>query len=688
MKDILGLPVSEKKHSNMYMILEKGKEKYELLSNQYNMNYCELTTLVWLVYVSKYNYANEARVIVEINGKYKLINCDKECNTVEELVDLIRLNNQLVDINQKDIVLKFKNEDYESETEGIIFSFCDDDIEVNINVTDYGIDSNIINEMESKLNLILELLINNVNRLDEYCIISNQDLEYYNAINSNDIDYEIDKPISKLIELQCEKTPNNIAVYYKDIGYTYLEINEKANYLAAQLFKSGISRGDFVPLLMNKSVELIITIYAIMKVGAVFIPIDIKWPEQRVGQVIESTKAKILIVDSEHKVNHYNYWCIEYNKLDRIPNVDYGVAVEDNIYAIFTSGSTGVPKGAINKHKGIANRFLYMNKRYKITEKDVILLTANHAFDSAVWQMFWPLINGNATVIPDTGINFDIISIIKLIEKYKITITDFVPSVFNLLVDFICIKKKYIPYLETLRQLLIGGEEMQANYIYRFKELYPNCSITNTYGPAETSIGTVFYELPNEPIEKIPIGTPIDNVKIYVFDINENLMPIGAIGVLYLGGVCVGSGYVNDNENTNKVFKHIKISDNNCERLYKTGDLVRVNENGELDFYGRIDNQVKINGVRIEIKEIEKAILQHNKVDKCCVVFSNQNNKKILSAFYTSATLLPEESIRKFVSEKLPKAMLPHFYKRLDKIPINSNGKVDVKLLKELEFIC
>ena len=684
MINILGLPVSKEIQANKKIILKNGKMKYQMISKQYKLNYWEVTALIWLIYVSKYNYANEARIVVNIKGIFKELNIDKNCTRVEEVVNIIKSSDCLTDINEDDVMLFFEENTCESDIVGVTFSFFNNNIQILINGVQCSIDTNVIAGMESKIQIIFELLINNVDRLCEYSIITNQDIDYYKAINSNGIDYEIDKPIGRLIELQCDKTPNNIAVYYKEQGYTYLEINEKANYLASHLSELGIARGDFVPLLMHRTIELIVSIYATMKIGAVFIPIDINWPQQRVRQVIESTNARILLVDSEYEFA--NCLRVEYSKLDRTMNVDYGVTVDDNIYAIFTSGSTGLPKGAINKHKGIVNRFLYMNKRYKITDEDVVLLTANHAFDSAVWQMFWPLINGNATVIPDTEMNFDIISIIKLVNKYKVTITDFVPSVFNLLVDFIYVKKKYIPYLVTLRQLLIGGEEMQASYIYRFKELYPKCSITNTYGPAETSIGTVFYELPNNPIDRIPIGRPIDNVDIYVFDVNENLMPIGARGILYLGGVCVGSGYVNDKEATNQVFKDMRIYDSYYEYLYKTGDLVGINELGEIDFYGRFDNQVKINGVRIEIKEIENVILQHSEVDKCCVICSNHQNKKILSVFYTSKTCLPEESVRKFLLDKLPKAMLPHNYKRLDVFPISSNGKVDVKLLKSLQL--
>ena len=683
----LSLSISEKNMLNSKINIEKGKDTYKLLSEKYNLSYCELTILVWMIYKSKYNYANEARVIVEINNEHKLFSVDKDCDTIEELIHLIKSQNHIVEINETDVILAFEEKNCEYKRKRILFSFYKDDVVININTDESFFDSNIIAEMKSKIQIILVSLINNISSLCEYNVTTKKDMEFYNSINSSIAEYTVEQPLNRLMEIQCEKTPDNIAVYYKDKGYTYLDINEKANYLALKLYDIGVTKGDYIPLLMNRSIELVITLFAIMKVGAVFIPVDINWPKQRVVQVMDATSAKILMVDSEHKMINNKHFHVEYAKLGKASNKDYGVTIEDNIYAIFTSGSTGVPKGAINKHKGIVNRFLYMNKRYKITENDMILLTANHAFDSAVWQLFWPLINGNATVIPDTGANFDIIGIIRLIEKYKITITDFVPSVFNLLVDFICVKKKYISYLKTLRQLLIGGEEMQATYIYKFKQLYPQCSITNTYGPAETSIGTVFYELPDTYIEKIPIGTPIDNVKIYVFDINGKLMPVGATGMLYLGGICVGSGYVNDYEATQNAFMDVRISDDNVEHLYKTGDLVRVNDMGELDFYGRIDNQVKINGVRIEIKEIEKTIMLHGDIDNCCVVVSNRNDKKILYAFYTSKINLSEECVRKFVSHKLPKSMLPHYYIRLDELPINSNGKIDVKALENYKLI-
>lgn len=666
--------------NNRIICIYDGKSKIEKLEDMYLLDDNELVCFLWIILTMKYNYSNEEIIGLKKDDQHFAVQID-DCRTIDDLVTKIK-RATCIDETSNIVFVAFSEIDYKNVD--VRFMYDGSNLKIVLN-EGFSINNHILNAINEKMTIIINTLMSkSVNSIDDINVVTKRDIEYYDQLNYNSKDYIVDKPLGKFIEIQTKKTPNKIAVYFKSIGYTYDDINGRANNLSNLLRKQNVNKGDYVPVLMNKSVELIISFLAIIKIGGVFVPIDVKWPDERVRMVIYETKSKLLLVDEEHAGVYENSINVKYASLYIEENINCEVTIEDNIYAIFTSGSTGIPKGAINKHKGIVNRFLYMNKRYQINDKDVILLTANHAFDSAVWQMLWPLINGNAVVIPDIGANFDVVKIIKLIDQYKITITDFVPSVFNLVVDFISIKQKYISCLESLRQLLIGGEEMQADYVYRFKHMFPKCSITNTYGPAEASIGTVFYELPPEPIKKIPIGRPIDNVNTYIYDLNGRLMPIGSIGILFLGGICVGSGYVNNGELTGKVFKNNEITEGRCEYMYNTGDIVQINENGEIDFWGRMDDQVKINGVRIEIKEIEKAILQYSGVHKCCVIVTNDNSKKLMYAFYSGDSDLSEANIRKFLSSKIPKAMMPHFFVKINDLPLNSNGKTDVKKLKEL----
>lgn len=671
-------------YQNKEIIVKNVYNHYNIIAEKYNINKVEVAALIYGILSMKTNYYNTVDMKIDDINHIKLITFDKDDKLTINLVDKIKKATIIENnVDNQDINLIVFDKKIENAIE---FKFIEENLIIRV---DYNNENTFIKcfaiaEIEQKLLKIIEFLCSDNTEVIKLDILTEYDKKIYEILNNTDVDYkENNIALNILIDCQCIKNPNKVAVIDKDISYTYEDIFTKSNEIANLLYIRGIKKGDFVSVIMNKSIELIISLYAIMKVGAAFVPIDIKWPLERILSVLKNTNDNIVLVDEDNKKNIANEFVVRYDKIrKRATTVDVEVNGSDYIYAIFTSGSTGIPKGAINKHEGIVNRLLYMNKRYNICSEDVILFTANHAFDSSVWQMFWPLINGNTTVIPNTGKNFDIMSIINSVYKYKITITDFVPSVFNLLVSFVSFKNKYVEHLNSLRQLLIGGEEMNAKYIYLFKKMYPNCSITNTYGPAEASIGTVFFEIPSQKIEKIPIGRPIDNVKTFICDINENVMPINTEGILYLGGKCVGAGYINNIEMTKKVFKNKNIGGKEYF-LYKTGDIVKINENIIIEFLGRIDSQVKINGVRIELKEIESKVLKIKEVSECNVICVNKNDKKIIVVFYIS-NLLKEEDIRNALINKLPKAMMPHQFIRINKMPITFNGKVDTSKLIEL----
>ena len=550
---------------------------------------------------------------------------------------------------------------------------------------------NMLNKFVSHFKNAIESIHNNNDQLVHAIDILEADelkklVIDYNNTNS---DYSTMHTIHTLIELQTTKTPNNTAIIYNDIEYSYSTINKKSNCLANYLVERIKSKKVFIPVLMNRCLEMPISMYAIMKAGAAFIPIDCKWPHNRIIEILDDINPEIILVDSENESlvkNRYSYYKVCFDDLQE-NNYCFksNVTPDDPIYAIYTSGSTGKPKGAINVHKGIVNRFLYMNQRYKCSDNDVILLTSNHVFDAAIWQIFWPLINGLKTIIPCHTKSFDIINLVNQINKYKVTITDFVPSVANLLVDLVEQRKSLVDKLQSLRHLLIGGEAMVSQHIYRLKRYLPKCEITNTYGPSETSIGTVFYKVPDEYIPEIPIGKPISNVKTLILNKRRRIVPEGCIGELYLGGDCVGDGYINDIIKTEKSFIYMQIENNISSRFYKTGDLVRYNSEGNIMYLGRNDDQLKINGIRIEIKEIETKIMMHPSVKNATVFpIVNDSNIKSLCA-YIVMNDAPKtnfiEIIREFLQQNLPSAMVPAYITIVDFLPLTLNGKINKKEL-------
>ena len=678
-----------------------AKHKMDVICDKYNITIEELISGLWGMILQLYNYDNQARFIYYGgDNEFEVIGIDNRimfCDVFEDVhKNRISIKEGNVQVYEKKTIVKYNKSGTSKLTDAMkMFGTNEQTLYVDYEVSGEDLYIYIGGVKEyynvfffDNIEILHKSLINRLSSGEESFLyqdlMSEGDLSLLNSINENEYSYKLEYSVPKLIEIQTQKNPDNIAIYYDESQYSYKEVNGKANALARILIQKGIAKGDFVPVYMTRSPELVISLLAINKAGAAFVPIDLNWSEDKVGKTVSKCRGKVVVTNiDEYRQNNPIAVYVNLSDLGIEDNLDVNVDLEDNIYAIFTSGTTGEPKGAINKYIGIVNRFLYMNNRYNITEGDTILLTSNHAFDSSVWQMFWPLINGNATVLPHQSKRMNLLEVINTVEKFRITITDFVPSVFNAMVDIIEIKKAYQSKLSTLRQLLIGGEEMSPSHIYRFKKMFPKVSITNTYGPAEASIGTVFYELPDEEIDCIPIGRSIGNVETYVLNTNKKLMPPGAIGILYLGGVCVGNGYVNDDERTKKFFGNVDVWGNGENKyLYNTGDLVQLNGDFNLDFYGRLDKQVKINGVRVELSEIEFEMNNIRGVQTSCATYHKENDAGILRLYYVSnEESVSEDKVKEVLVEKLPPYIVTAQVRRIKSIPVTSNGKVDYKQL-------
>ena len=354
------------------------------------------------------------------------------------------------------------------------------------------------------------------------------------------------------------------------------------------------------------------------------------------------------------------------------------------IYAIYTSGSTGQPKAAIIPHRGITNRFLWMNEYFGQDPVPIVLQTTSHVYDSAIWQLFWPLINGGTTIIPFEEKIFDPAYIANLIANHAVNLIDFVPSVFNTIAPGFS-GKESCRKLTTLQTVILGGEELHAETVHQLKSLLPNVRLTNLYGPTEASIGCIFYDLHGNEQGKIPIGKPIANVSVLILDQHGQPVPVGVVGELYLSGVCLGLGYLNDKQKTRESFVDNLFSEIFCNNLYRTGDLARYLPDGNIEFIGRIDRQVKIRGFRIELGEIETALSSHDTIKECVITTSNteQGDKKLV-AYIVSDESISSLSLRRLLRDRLPDYMIPSLFVPLDTIPLTSSGKIDYKLLHSL----
>ncbi len=497
--------------------------------------------------------------------------------------------------------------------------------------------------------------------------------------------------IIQLFEQQAAAIPGHTAIVYGIDEITYGTLQNQVNALAAQLQAAGVQPGMFVPVLMTKSITLPLTILALMKLGAPFVPMDTGWPEERLHLLSEQLSPLLVLVNEDRYTTLGSIPCMRIDH-NNIPATTVAITTfiaqpSDPIYGMYTSGTTGIPKCAVNLHQGINNRFAYMNKVYGCHTQDVILFTSRHIYDASVWQMFWPLTNGAKMVIPDDTYGLDLHEIAGLIARQQVTITDFVPSVFSLFVDYLETAPAYAAKVKTLRQLLIGGEAMNAGAVKRFRRMHPAVGITNTYGPTEASIGTIFYEVPETIPDIIPIGQPIDNVIALLLD--ETLTPVaeGTPGDLYLGGICLGTGYLGDAAKTAEVFIPNPIATVATQYLYKTGDIAACLPDGNLQFFGRKDSQVKINGIRVECGEIENTLLQQPSVIQAVISCRQDSSGK----HYLVGILKLKEGaqlteIHQQLKKQLPVHMVPVGYAVVTEIPITLNGKADRKKLADLPW--
>jgi amino acid adenylation domain-containing protein/thioester reductase-like protein len=503
------------------------------------------------------------------------------------------------------------------------------------------------------------------------------------------VDYGEFHAIPALIERQASQTPDRPALSFGHRTLTYRDLDELANGLAATLSDRGVGRGDVVPALLVNSLELPVSYLALMKLGAAFVPLDPAWPASRIGAALGVLSPRLLLCAAVGQVPgefRARTLTVDVDRVCRVTRAaaDHLVALrpDDVIYGIFTSGTTGVPKCAMNRHAGLANRFEFMTRYFAATGAEVVLQNSKHTFDSAVWQLFWPLTTGGRAVIPAQGEFLNLEHTIDTIGTHAITITDFVPSIFNVMVAIADRDERALRKLSSLRHLVVGGEEINPQMVHRLLALLPGLRITNGYGPTETSIGMVFHQVSDADHDAIPLGRPIDNCYALVVDDELNLLPPGASGEIAVGGICVGDGYYGDPGRTAEVFVTNPFTPIPGDRLYLTGDLGCVDPGGRLFFLGRKDLQVKIGGVRIELGEIEVAAESCPGVRHARVLLARQGDTKSLALFATGDPELTEADLRDCLRAALPRTSMPRYFYVLAEMPLTDNGKVDRQALQ------
>ncbi|MDM8560649.1 amino acid adenylation domain-containing protein [Candidatus Parabeggiatoa sp. HSG14] len=514
--------------------------------------------------------------------------------------------------------------------------------------------------------------------------------EYQQLLDWNDtsVDYPTEMCLHQLFEAQVERTPEVVAVVFEEQHLTYAELNDRANQLAHHLQTLGIKPNVLVGICIERSIDMIIGLLGILKVGGTYLPLEPTYPTARLALMLEDAEVPVLLTQSgfiqKLPKTTAQVICLDImgSTLSHLSttNLKSGVEYTDLAYVIYTSGSTGMPKGVMNTHKGICNRLLWMQETYQLTATDNVLQKTPFGFDVSVWEFFWPLLVGARLVVAKPDGHKDPDYLLKLIMQQHITTLHFVPSMLQ-----VFLQQPELENCESLKRVICSGEALPFELQSRFFERFPlPVELHNLYGPTEAAVDVTHWWCQRDnPLNQVPIGQPIANIQIYLLDSYLQQVPIGVPGELYIGGVGVARGYLNRPELTEEKFISNPFSDIAESRLYKTGDLARYFPDGNIEYLDRIDNQVKIRGFRIELGEIESALAQNSTVRESVVrTLEDSHHHKYLIAYVVShQTPVDANQLRLFLKDKLPDYMVPATFVVLESLPLTHQGKIDYRAL-------
>ncbi len=507
--------------------------------------------------------------------------------------------------------------------------------------------------------------------------------EFWNQIKSGEC-------VHQMFEAQSERTPDAVAVIFEEVqtrhvvSVTYQELNEKANQLAHYLRNLGVKAEVMVGICVERSLEMVVAILGVLKAGGAYVPIDPNFPLERITLILEDTQTPILLTQQHLLPNlpasTAQVVCLdsEWEIIARHSreNPACNTNIDNLIYVIYTSGSTGIPKGVMIPHRGIVNQLYWRQNTFGLSATDKVLQNISFSFDPSVWQIFWPLCFGGQLFLPGLEGHKDSGYLVKLIAEQQITICAFVPSMLRVLLE-----EEGISACLCLRHISCGGEALPVELIERFFErLKLDGVLHNVYGPTEASIDATFWKCHPSSYSVAPIGQPIQNASIYILDENLRCTPTGEVGELHIGGMGLALGYLNRPELTASKFILNPFSTKLEDRLYKTGDLARILPDGNIEFLGRIDHQVKVRGFRIELGEIETTLLQLANIREVVVIVRQDDEReKRLVAYIISepGQIIKTSDIRNYLKQKLAEYMIPAVFVILEALPLNANGKLD-----------
>jgi amino acid adenylation domain-containing protein len=507
-----------------------------------------------------------------------------------------------------------------------------------------------------------------------------------------------DRSLSQLFEAQVSATPDGVAAVCMNRRVTYQELNRRANRVAHALRLKGVGPEIVVAILGDRDLDFLAMLLGVVKTGSIYLPLETGHPDQRLAHMLAESRPRVLLTTETYRqrVMPLREGLSEHEPPTLLTMEEIQSSGKDDInpftsvhpggaaYVIYTSGSTGAPKGAIVEHRGMLNHLWGKVSTLCLTAEDVIAQTASQCFDISVWQFLAPLLCGGRVCIVPDDIAHDPGRLLHYAEAAGVTILETVPAMLQGMLDMAVNSGESEPALARLRMVLPTGEALPASLCRRWLVRYPSVPLINAYGPAECADDVALHpvtQIPEEHVTSMPVGRPVPNIELYVLSSSLTPLPIGVVGELCVAGVGVGRGYLCDPAKTAEVFIPHPFACEPGARLYRTGDMAKYLLNGDIQFLGRMDHQVKVRGFRIELGEIESQLLEHPEVHEAVVV-ANEDDRgdKRLVAYVSGCA--SGDALRGFLGERLPDYMLPQVVV-LESLPRNANGKLDRRALPE-----
>jgi iturin family lipopeptide synthetase C len=559
------------------------------------------------------------------------------------------------------------------------------------------LDYNALRYRKTQIENVLTYFNNIVNQIIQNNKLSISQIELLGAaekqqlldeLDHSQVRFPLEKTLVGLFKEQVKRNPLNTAIKFEQQTVTYAELDQRSDKLAFLLREQDVKRNDVVGLLMDRDIDTVVGMLAILKAGGAYLPIDADYPDERISYLINDSGTHIILSSRRLKTTVEIAVPVLFIEDADLTTGEYSgteinIHPSDLCYIIYTSGTTGHPKGVMVEHRNVV-RLLFNDKfQFAFGPTDVWTMFHSHCFDFSVWEIYGAILFGGKLIIVPRMKAIDTSSFLKMLKEEKVTVLNQTPSAFY---NLISSELQQPDSALHLRYIIFGGEALAPKKLKEWWNKYPAIKLINMFGITETTVHVTYKEIGAYEIDNniSNIGKPIPTLSVYVLDKQQRMVPKEAIGELYVGGAGVSRGYLGKKELTDSKF--IVNPYNAQERIYRSGDLAKIMENGDIEYIGRMDSQIQLRGFRIELGEMEHQLSTHPDIKEAAVVAFKKNGEPYLTAYYVSEKEIPVIELKKFLYNKLPEYMVPSFYVHQRKFPLTDNGKLDKRALQEPEI--